>query len=97
MHAQRTHKQIYCKNKVSWFYTWKQRCITGGCDAVNHVCDCHPGWKDLGCELADCPGEPDCTGHGTCDESPSPEPPVCVCDPGWFSTDDNGLTPKDCR
>ena len=56
----------------------------GTCNSATAQCDCHPGWVGIGCETADCPGEPDCNGRGTCDGE-NYVPPRCVrCEVGWM-------------
>ena len=55
----------------------------GNCDSESQTCDCEAGWTGLACEIADCPGDPNCYGRGTCDESTNP--PKCIsCDMGWM-------------
>ena len=47
-------------------------------------CDCHQGW-DINatyCHEADCPGTPDCNGHGSCNTTG--ELPLCDCDTGYI-------------
>ena len=43
----------------------------GDCDSNSHVCTCFDGWSGLGCEDADCPGEPNCNTDNC---------PTCLCD-----------------
>lgn len=31
---------------------------------ADQSCDCNSGWKGDGCEIPDCPGNPDCSGLG---------------------------------
>lgn len=38
----------------------------GYCNTAIHTCYCEPAWLGSGCEIPDCPGEPDCSGNGTC-------------------------------
>ena len=54
----------------------------GSCKKGTTDCLCNQGWFDLGCYRADCPGEPDCSGHGVCDDTKAT--PICKCNPGWM-------------
>jgi hypothetical protein len=45
-------------------------------------CTCNPGWKGLGCDVPDCPGEPNCFDRGFCNNTLAK--PVCQkCSKGW--------------
>ncbi|KAK3101710.1 hypothetical protein FSP39_005732 [Pinctada imbricata] len=59
----------------------------GSCVPGSWTCVCSTGWFGDGCEKADCPGTPDCSGNGYCDTSPSNPVPSCVCDPGFMGYD----------
>lgn len=50
----------------------------GTCDAATSVCSCYPGWKGDGCNTPVCPGTPECSGRGTCEEGG-----VCACLPKY--------------
>ncbi|WAR26298.1 TENX-like protein [Mya arenaria] len=67
----------------------------GDCNTELHECTCYNGWTGVtdsegkvdpllnACDMADCPGSPDCNGQGTCDDSYTT--PKCVdCNPGWM-------------
>ena len=51
--------------------------VSGGCESSTHKCTCSAGWTGLGCEIADCPGEPDCNARGSCNSTTNP--PHCNC------------------
>jgi len=51
-------------------------CSVGGCDSTSATCTCNKGWQNIGCEDADCPGDPDCNNRGSCIDSV--DPPVCL-------------------
>ncbi|XP_063955651.1 uncharacterized protein LOC135154217 [Lytechinus pictus] len=55
----------------------------GYCDALRQQCSCMLGWKDQGCNVPDCIGEPDCGGRGYCNGSYDPLP-QCDCYNGWI-------------
>ena len=43
------------------------------------LCKCDAGFNGLGCEIPDCPGNPDCNGRGVCNNEAQ-----CECDWGWM-------------
>ncbi|KAH3880002.1 hypothetical protein DPMN_003914 [Dreissena polymorpha] len=36
----------------------------GYCDLAKQTCSCDTNWKGDGCNIWDCPGDPDCSGEG---------------------------------
>ncbi|XP_070533135.1 tenascin-X-like [Ptychodera flava] len=47
---------------------------TGHGTCILGKCLCNEGWLGRGCEIPDCPGDPNCNGRGTCTEdTPRPE------------------------
>ena len=53
----------------------------GACNAALHL------WKGDACTTADCEGEPDCYGRGTCTAAQASEPPRCTgCAVGYMGT-----------
>lgn len=67
----------------------------GECNSAEHTCTCYPGWTGIkdstgyvdpftnGCDIPDCPGEPDCNGEGICDDTLIT--PKCKnCSAGWM-------------
>ena len=61
----------------------------GECNKGTHTCDCYAGWTGdpdpllNGCDVPDCPGDPDCNDRGTCDDSFST--PACMnCSAGYM-------------
>ena len=64
-------------------------CHTGkGCDSecnnqgacVDGVCQCNDYWKGSKCEDPGCPGDPDCSNHGSCNTGTAVH--QCTCNPG---------------
>ncbi|KAL6059146.1 Tenascin C [Balamuthia mandrillaris] len=63
-------------------------CIVGeGCSGhgeciveagIDPYCICSPGWQGTVCNIADCPGTPDCTGRGRCNTAVSPVACQCI-------------------
>lgn len=67
----------------------------GECNSAIHTCTCNNGWTGESdssgyvdpfmnaCDIPDCPGEPNCNGEGTCDDTLIT--PKCKnCNPGWM-------------
>uniref|UniRef100_H2Z5F1 EGF-like domain-containing protein n=1 Tax=Ciona savignyi TaxID=51511 RepID=H2Z5F1_CIOSA len=53
----------------------------GLCNKALHQCYCEPGWLGGDCSVIDCPGDPDCSSHGSCGLSQDAQP-VCTCSDG---------------
>jgi hypothetical protein len=45
------------------------------------------GFAGVECRELDCPGQPDCSGRGTCVLSPTTSKPICVCNPRYNGTE----------
>ncbi|XP_072025321.1 uncharacterized protein [Amphiura filiformis] len=57
-------------------------CTSHGLCTNDLQCLCDDGWIGDGCEIPDCPGEPDCTDHGYCNGTG--DIPICECKAGWI-------------
>uniref|UniRef100_H2Z5F0 EGF-like domain-containing protein n=1 Tax=Ciona savignyi TaxID=51511 RepID=H2Z5F0_CIOSA len=57
----------------------------GLCNKALHQCYCEPGWLGGDCSVIDCPGDPDCSSHGSCGLSQDAQP-VCTCSESYFGS-----------
>ena len=58
----------------------------GDCNKATHECTCFPGWSGDACDVADCPGSPNCMSRGYCNTTV--DPPRCTdCETGWMGAD----------
>lgn len=53
----------------------------------NSKCVCKAGRKGDLCQSIDCPGEPDCSGHGVCLQEQGAITPRCLCNQGFDGLD----------
>ena len=53
----------------------------GLCNTNTRQCECDPLWTGPDCGIANCAGDPPCSGHGSCDAASFPR--RCNCDRDW--------------
>ena len=81
-------------NAVETYCQLPGHCVNGAC--LDRTCVCRDFWAGQACNVPNCPGEPDCSGHGECRINTVSEPsslaiPYCACYVGWDSMLDCSL------